>query len=161
MHFNWNIILPCTFLKTKMISVVQYKWRIKISDQFSGVIVCQQKADLKQPALPCCRGLKILLFFRQLFWNSCMCMHCNNIILVFFVKLVERKEITEKTTILEAWSYPEGKDIYKNKNRSPWSAQRILYQQFAKSKQRICSKIKISIVKNIQSIKSLLANVTM
>jgi len=32
---------------------------------------------------------------------------------------VERKEITEKTTILEAWSYPEGKDINKNINHSP------------------------------------------
>ena len=34
-----DVIFPCAFLTTKMISMVQYKWRIKISDQFSGVIV--------------------------------------------------------------------------------------------------------------------------
>ena len=29
MHFDENVILPCAFLKTKMISMIQYKWRIK------------------------------------------------------------------------------------------------------------------------------------
>ena len=29
MHFDGNVILPCAFLKTKMISMIQYKWRIK------------------------------------------------------------------------------------------------------------------------------------
>ena len=34
----------------------------KISDQFSGVIVYQQKTDLKQPTLPCGLGLKTFCF---------------------------------------------------------------------------------------------------
>ena len=40
----------------------QYKCRIKISNQFSGVIVCQQKMDLKQPTLPCSLDLKAFCF---------------------------------------------------------------------------------------------------
>ena len=44
------------------LGMVQCKSRIKISDQFSGVIVCQQKTDLKQPTSPCGLGLKTFCF---------------------------------------------------------------------------------------------------
>ena len=45
----------------------------KISDQFSGVIVCQQKTDLKQPTLPCGLVLKTFCFSPDnVFWNSCI-----------------------------------------------------------------------------------------
>ena len=60
------------FLKTKMISMVQYKWRIKISDQISGVIVCQQKTDSKQLTWPCGLGLKFCFSADNVFWNSCI-----------------------------------------------------------------------------------------
>ena len=73
MYFDWNVILPCAFLKTKMLSMVQYKWWIRISDQFSGVIVCHQKTDLKQPTLPCGLGLKTFCFSPDnVYWNSCI-----------------------------------------------------------------------------------------
>ena len=53
--------------------MAQYKWRMKISDQFSGVIVCQQKTDLKQPTLSCGLGLKTFCFSSDnVFWNSCV-----------------------------------------------------------------------------------------
>ena len=68
-----DVIFPCAFLTTKMISMVQYKWRIKLSDQFSGVIFCQQKTDLEQPTLPWGLGLKTFCFSSDnVFWNSCI-----------------------------------------------------------------------------------------
>ena len=45
----------------------------KIRDQFSGVIVCQQKTDFKQPTLPCGLGLKTFCFSPDnVFGNSCI-----------------------------------------------------------------------------------------
>ena len=42
-------------------------------DQFSWVIVCQQKTDLKQPTLPCTLGLKTFCFSSDnVFLNSCI-----------------------------------------------------------------------------------------
>ena len=41
----------------------------KISDQFSGAIVCQQKTDLKQPTLPYGLGLRLFAFLPTTFFE--------------------------------------------------------------------------------------------
>ena len=73
MHFDWNVILPCAFLKTKMISVVQYKWRIKSATSLVKWLFASKKTDLKNPTLPCGLGLKTFFFSPDnVFWNSCI-----------------------------------------------------------------------------------------
>ena len=57
-------MLPCAFLKTKMISMVQMNQRpVQWSDSAS------RKTDLKQPTLPCGLGLKPFSFLPTTFFE--------------------------------------------------------------------------------------------
>ena len=81
-------MLPRVFVKTKIISMVLYKWQMKIIDQFSWVIVCQQKTDLKQPTSPCGLGLKTFCFSSDnVFWNSCISQGFNRKRVAFLIDI--------------------------------------------------------------------------